>query len=133
MSYVHRIVEPDHVALVRGSGSGTCDSWVAALQAVAVDPGLEPDLAVLFDLTDLDYVPSGTDSERIAGACRRFLARYPIALVTKSGAQYGGARQVSILSEIAGVTVQAFQSRDEAVAWLARVRRARPVQEQKPA
>ena len=133
MPYAHHIIETDRLALVSGSGPGTCDTWLAELQAISVDPGLGADLAVLFDLTDLDYVPSGTDSERIAGAFRRLLGRHPIALLARAGAQYGGARQVSIFSEIAEVTVQAFQDYDEAVAWLARVRGVQSIQGQEPA
>jgi anti-anti-sigma regulatory factor len=108
------------ILVVRGSGEITAADNDAMTRALETACETRPSRAVILDLTVVDYVPSAGEARNLAKSFAR-LARPRqclMAIVADPGVQYGVARMIETLSSMEEVTMAAFTSMDEAVAWM---------------
>ena len=116
---IERWQETD-ILVVRGSGQITAADNDEMSRALASACELRPSRTVILDLTDVDYVPSADEARNLAKSFARLAKprQCLMAIVAQSGVQYGVARMIETLSSIEDVTMAAFDSIDEAVAWM---------------
>jgi hypothetical protein len=108
------------IVLVRGHGGGGIDEADRVIEAVVREWGDAPLRRVIFDVRELDYVPSTPDAQHIAstysraargGDCR-------MAYVSRPGLQYGMGRMIEMLTEIEGISASSFTTLEDAREWL---------------
>jgi anti-anti-sigma regulatory factor len=108
------------ILVVRGSGEITAADNDAMLHALESACEIRPGSRVILDLSDVDYVPSAAEARGLATSFASLAKprQCLIAVVARSGAQYGVARMIETLSSLDDVTSAAFGSMDEAAAWM---------------
>ena len=106
--------------VVRGENDISADDNAALLSELARACEEHPSGRVILDLSDTDYVPTGTEARALATAISE-LARpnhCQIAIVARPGAQYGVARMIEAITEVRDATASAFASFNEALGWV---------------
>ena len=75
---------------------------------------------IRFDLCDLQYIPSADDARHISRRHAAFSAEHQsrFAYFAPTGAPYGIARMVEMLSETLGGMAAVFATVDAAIQWL---------------
>ena len=110
-------VDPAH-RLVRVTGSGPADreQTAAAIRAVAGDPAYRSDFNILFDVRDLDYIPSLEDAWHFQHVFRSLHESYrgTIVMVVTGTVRYGVGRMVGTLLGLVGVRMETFQEMADA-------------------
>ena len=112
---------PDsRILVVRGFGAGSPEEGAAILETLERQTLVPDPTGVLFDIRELEYVPSADEARQIAASYGAFGQRHRLrmAYLSPPGAQYGVARMVQILSETRGVSTAVFTTLEPAVAWL---------------
>jgi len=91
------------------------------INTVMADPRFNTAFDGVIDATGTDYVPSTEDIRRIvdiltelkpAGKGNR------VAIIAENHTAFGMARMLSLMLDLEGIEVEAFQSRDTAEDWL---------------
>jgi anti-anti-sigma regulatory factor len=108
------------ILVVRGSGEITAADNDAMLHALEAACEMRPSRRVILDLSDVDYVPSAAEARGLATSFAKLAKprQCLMAVVARSGAQYGVARMIETLSSMEDITATAFDSMDEAAAWM---------------
>lgn len=113
----NRIDRPERVVYSRAWGVLTDQELTANRAALFGDPAFEPDMAQLFDFTDVteDRVTSGTLLH--LALMSRFTSTARRAIVVSTDVGYGMARMYSMLSGREDV-IHVFRDRASALRWL---------------
>jgi len=107
------------VVIVRGMGDVGASAQKDMLAALTNACESRPSSRVVLDLSAVDYVPTADEARALAQHVVSLAkAKCRVAVVGRSGAQYGVARMVETISSVRDVIAAAFQSVDEALAWI---------------
>ncbi len=119
-----KIVSGEAFARIRGWGKEEFASTLASMRSVAEDPRLLPDMPVLMDARELDYLATPPEVSSLAApdAMPTLFGRHRLAILVRRGAQFGIARVFAAKAESAGAQVEVFAEEDLALAWLKRER-----------
>ena len=107
MPFELKIIPGETLARIRGWGKEDFASTLASMRAVAEDPRLLPNVPVLMDARELDYL-----------ATPPFFGKHRLAILVRRGAQFGVARVFAAKAESAGAQVEVFAEEHLALAWL---------------
>ena len=120
MPYTIERWQDTDILVVRGSGDVTASDNDAMLRALETACESRPSNRVILDLSDVDYVPTAAEARGLATSFTRLAKprQCLMAVVARSGAQYGVARMIETLSSIEDLTATAFGSMGEAAAWM---------------
>jgi hypothetical protein len=101
---------------------GGASEAVAVVAAVGAVLKAAAPHAVLIDERRLGHVLTQSEAQRVGAEFERWRSAFrgPVALVAGSVLQFGVARMVAALAEVAGVNAGGFLEIDEAERWLAR-------------
>ena len=90
------------------------------MRSVAEDPRLGPDMPVLMDARELDYLATPPEVSSLAApdAMPTLFGRHRLAILVRRGAQFGVARVFAAKAESAGAQVEVFAEEHLALAWL---------------
>ena len=114
-------VEPGQsLARIRGWGKEDFASTLAGMRSTSEDPRLTPDMPVLLDARELDYLatPPEVSSFAAPGAMPTLFGRHRLAILVRRGTQFGVARVFAAKAEAAGAQVEVFVEEELALAWL---------------
>jgi hypothetical protein len=103
-------------------GNTTLERWSRLMFDVFADPRYQPDFAILVDCRTATLTPSSDDVRGVVefiASHRAMLGTSRWAVVVEKAAGFGMARMAETIANIANVDLRAFQSLDEAAAWLA--------------
>jgi hypothetical protein len=108
------------IVVVRGSGAITARDHVELLASLRTACELQPSSRVVLDLSSVDYIPAADDVRDLARSFVEFARpnQCLMAVVARSGAQFGVARMLEILTSFDGVSAAAFTALADAVAWI---------------
>ena len=107
------------VVIVRGVGDVGASAHRDMLAALTQACEARPSSRVVLDLSAVDHVPTAEEARALAQhVVAMAKAKCRVAVVGRSGAQYGVARMVETISSVRDVISAAFQSVDEALAWI---------------
>jgi len=112
----HRIDPEQHLVCARAWGVLTDKDIRDAREALACEPGFTPDLAFLFDLTDVTEVALSTVTIWRLSRSSVFGRGARQALVVSSDVAFGMARMYVMLTERTDIEV--FRNRQSALDWL---------------
>ena len=120
MPYSTELWQDTDILVVRGSGEITAADNDAMLRALEAACEMRPSRRVILDPSEVDYVPSAAEARSLATSFARLAKprQCLMAVVARSGAQYGVARMIETLSSLKDVTASAFGTIDEATAWM---------------
>jgi hypothetical protein len=112
---------PPDVVVVRATGAVTfeeCERGIDDVLAVRATDNRR--LKILVDGRGVSAAPQADELRQLARDMKIFIDRGygPIAIVTDRSFVYGVARMFAVFAETFGLHVNAFQSVDEASAWL---------------
>lgn len=115
MPFEFRIDESDRIAYVRAWDVTNDASRAALTEALRGHERFEWICGILLDVRAVSSVPPPGSGRSLAGQWLHLAGARPVAIVARGGAQYGLARQLSILSD---GQIQPFETVDAARAWL---------------
>lgn len=106
--------------MVRATGHVTHDECQRALDDILAHPAQEGTRTILVDARGVTGAPRSSELQSLARDMKVFVRRGygPMAIVTDRTFVYGVARMFAVFAEAFGLHVRAFQSVDEASAWL---------------
>jgi len=115
-----KIIPGETLARIRGWGKEDFASTLAAMRSVAADSRLLPDMPVLMDARELDYLATPPEVSSLAApnAMPTLFGRHRLAILVRRGAQFGVARVFAAKAESAGAQVEVFAEEHLALAWL---------------
>jgi hypothetical protein len=113
----YRIDRSERVIYSRAWGVLTDQELAANRAALYADPDFEPDLAQLYDFTDVTEVQITSPALRELASTTRFSPDARRAVVVSTDVAFGMARMYSIVSGREGF-IQVFRDRASAVQWL---------------
>lgn len=120
MSIEFRLEGGSRVAVLGGEGLRTVQDWLDAVDRGALRARHGTAEALLMDFRSAGYTPSAREARALVaalvGLCGERLP--PVAILTKPGVQYGGARVLCMMGELRGCQASAFQDEEEAWRWL---------------
>jgi hypothetical protein len=119
-----KVTPGETLARIRGWGKEDFASTLAGMRAAAEDPRLLPNVPVLLDARDLDYLatPPEVSSFAAPDAMPALFGRHRLAILVRRGTQFGVARVFAAKAEAAGAEVEVFVEEEFALAWLRRSR-----------
>jgi hypothetical protein len=120
MPFELNVAPGDSLARIRGWGKEDFRSTLGSMRTVADDPRLPPDIPVLMDVRDLDYLatPPEVSSFAAPDAMPALFGKHPLAILVRRGTQFGVARVFAAKAEAAGARVEVFVEEELALAWL---------------
>ena len=120
MPFELKTIPGETLARIRGWGKEDFASTLASMRAVAEDPRLLPDMPVLMDARELDYLATPPEVSNLAApnAMPMLFGRHRLAILVRRGAQFGVARVFAAKAESAGAQVEVFAEEHLALAWL---------------
>ena len=120
MPFELKIIPGETLARIRGWGKEDFASTLASMRAVAEDPRLLPNVPVLMDARELDYLATPPEVSSLAApnAMPTFFGKHRLAILVRRGAQFGVARVFAAKAESAGAQVEVFAEEQLALAWL---------------
>jgi hypothetical protein len=115
-----RVVPGESLARIRGWGKEDFASTLAGMRTAAEDPRLLPNMPVLMDARDLDYLATPPEVSSFAApeAMPALFGRHRLAILVRRGTQFGVARVFAAKAEAAGARVEVFVEEELALAWL---------------
>lgn len=115
-----RVVPGESLARIRGWGKEDFASTLAGMRTAAEDPRLLPNMPVLMDARDLDYLATPPEVSSFAApeAMPALFGRHRLAILVRRGTQFGVARVFAAKAEAAGAQVEVFVEEELALAWL---------------
>ena len=124
MPFDLKVVPGESFARIRAWGKEDFQSTLAGMRATAVDPRLLPDMPILMDARDLDYLATPPEVSNFAApeAMPALFGKHRLAIVARRGTQFGVARVFAAKAEAAGAVVEVFAEEELALAWLGRTR-----------
>jgi hypothetical protein len=102
-------------------GNTTLERWSRLMFDVFADPRYQPGFAILVDCRTATRTPSSDDVRGVVEfitSHRAMLGTSRWAVVVEKAAGFGMARMAETIANMASVDLRAFQSLDEAAAWL---------------
>ena len=120
MPFELKTIPGETLARIRGWGKEDFASTLASMRAVAEDPRLLPDMPVLMDARELDYLATPPEVSNLAApnAMPMLFGSHRLAILVRRGAQFGVARVFAAKAESAGAQVEVFAEEYLALAWL---------------
>ena len=120
MPFELKIIPGETLARIRGWGKEDFASTLASMRAVAGDPRLLPNVPVLMDARELDYLATPPEVSSLAApnAMPTFFGKHRLAILVRRGAQFGVARVFAAKADYAGAQVEVFAQEQQALAWL---------------
>lgn len=108
------------ILVITRSGTSAAAESAAVMEAVSAQELVADVGGVLFDLRNLQYIPTVDEARDIARRHAAFSAEQGcrFAYVAPSGAPYGVARMVEMLSESLGGMAAVFTTFEAAIQWL---------------
>lgn len=115
-----RVLPGESLARIRGWGKEDFMSTLAGMRTAAEDPRLLPNMPVLMDARDLDYLATPPEVSNFAApdAMPALFGRHRLAILVRRGTQFGVARVFAAKAEAAGAQVEVFVEEELALAWL---------------
>ena len=103
-------------------------SGARLLSRLASDDRSQNGFGILFDATEICYVPSREEVDALSrsDAWRKIIERYRVAIVVSKPIQYGVANILARKSESSGGLVERFYNVDNARAWLEKIAAEKP-------
>lgn len=120
MPFELKVVPGASLARIRAWGKEDFRSTLAGMRATAEDPRLPPDMPILMDARELDYLATPPEVSNFAApdAMPALFGKHRLAIVVRRGAQFGVARVFAAKAEAAGAVVEVFAEEKLALAWL---------------
>lgn len=107
----------NRVVVLGGARLTSLQGWVAEVDSGALRAREGAADALLLDFRSPFFTPDAREMLALVSVlCGELLP--PVAILTNPGPQYGGAQMLCALGELRGCVAAAFQSEDEAWAWL---------------
>ncbi len=117
MPFRYRVIDGGEILLVRAVGEADVLDWIRLNRDAPT--GVRPhECGLLIDLRKRTNLPSTPSVRAIGEALRRQLRFAAVAMVARSGTQFGLARMVELTAETESRPLATFGALREARAWL---------------